>query len=96
MVLDGRAARPIGGYKSPVLLVKLIQHMYPLTANRTSSIAVALTYYLDPLELYEGRRSEIPEGFANGDFYTHNSIGATCGAQTRDLLHGKQTFYQLN
>ena len=31
--LDGRAARPIGGYKSPVLLVKLIQHMYPLTAD---------------------------------------------------------------
>lgn len=31
--LDGRAARPIGGYKSPVLLVKLIQHMYSLTAD---------------------------------------------------------------
>ena len=28
MELDGRAARPIGDYKAPVLLVKLIQHMY--------------------------------------------------------------------
>ena len=32
MELDGRAARPIEGYKSPVLLVKLIQHMMAFTS----------------------------------------------------------------
>ena len=40
--------------------------------------------------------SELPESFTSRDFYTYNSIGATCGTQTRDLLDGNETFYQLN